>query len=128
MVRLSFHDCVGGCDGCINIENDSNNGLADLIDALDLVYTDNDFGDILSRADHWAIMGIWAVQSTIDNAVSNGYAVPDLAVEYTYGRTVGFYKIDLSFTRLFFSRIVLHLPTLLTSKIFRNPPSTILIL
>ena len=101
MVRLSFHDCVGGCDGCINIENDSNNGLADLIDALDLVYTDNDFGDILSRADHWAIMGIWAVQSTIDNAVSNGYAVPDLAVEYTYGRTVGFQKVDLSFTRLF---------------------------
>merc|ERR1712112_586579 len=50
MVRLSFHDCVGGCDGCVNIENDTNNGLADLIAALDLVYTDNKFGDIpLSR-------------------------------------------------------------------------------
>ena len=91
MVRLSFHDCVGGCDGCVNIENDSNNGLADLIAALDLVYTENKFGDIpLSRADHWAIMGIWAVQTTIDNAVSNGYNVPDLAVDYTVGRTVGF--------------------------------------
>ena len=90
MVRLSFHDCVGGCDGCVNIENDSNNGLADLIAALDLVYDENDFKDILSRADHWAIMGIWAVQTTIDNAVSNGYTVPDLNVEYTYGRTVGF--------------------------------------
>jgi len=87
MVRLSFHDCVGGCDGCVNIENDSNNGLADLIAALDLVYDENDFKDILSRADHWAIMGIWAVQTTIDNAVSNGYTVPDLNVEYTYGRT-----------------------------------------
>jgi len=88
MVRLSFHDCVGGCDGCVNIENDSNNGLADLIAALDLVYTENKFGDIpLSRADHWAIMGIWAVQTTIDNAVSNGYNVPDLAVDYTVGRT-----------------------------------------
>ena len=26
-VRLSFHDCVGGCDGCIDIDlTDSSNG------------------------------------------------------------------------------------------------------
>ena len=89
MVRLSFHDCVGGCDGCINIDNDSNNGLADLVAALDDVYTTNGLSSLLSRADHWAIMGIWAVQNTIDNAVSNGYSVPDLDVDYTYGRQVG---------------------------------------
>ena len=88
MVRLSFHDCVGGCDGCLNIENDSNNGLADLVAALDTVYLENGFNETLSRADHWAIMGIWAVQNTIDNANNAGYSVPDLAVEYTYGRTV----------------------------------------
>jgi hypothetical protein len=22
-----FHDCVGGCDGCINLDNDDNAGL-----------------------------------------------------------------------------------------------------
>ena len=88
MVRLSFHDCVGGCDGCLNIENEDNNGLADLVVALDIVYLENGFNETLSRADHWAIMGIWAVQNTIDNANNAGYSVPDLAVEYTYGRTV----------------------------------------
>ena len=94
MVRLSFHDCVGGCDGCVNIDNDSNNGLADLIAALDDVYTTNELSSILSRADHWAIMGIWAVQNTIDNAVTNGYDVPDLDVDYTYGRIVKCYNLQ----------------------------------
>ena len=35
----------------------------------------------------WAILGIWAVQQTIDN--NNVSAVPDLQVDYTYGRLVG---------------------------------------
>ena len=35
----------------------------------------------------WAILGIWAVQQTIDN--NNVSAVPDLQVDYTYGRMVG---------------------------------------
>ena len=39
------------------------------------------------RADMWAILGIWAVQQTIDN--NNVSAVPDLQVDYTYGRVVG---------------------------------------
>ena len=39
------------------------------------------------RADMWAILGIWAVQQTIDN--NNVSAVPDLQVDYTYGRLVG---------------------------------------
>ena len=68
MVRLTFHDCVGvyksflninfcfikiliegGCDGCVNIDNDSNNGLADLIDELEAVYQENDFESVISR-------------------------------------------------------------------------------
>ena len=39
------------------------------------------------RADMWAILGIWAVQQTIDN--NNVSTVPDLQVDYTYGRLVG---------------------------------------
>ena len=27
MVRLTFHDCVGGCDGCLNLEDPDNAGL-----------------------------------------------------------------------------------------------------
>ena len=37
----------------------------------------------------WAILGIWAVQQTIDN--NNVSAVPDLQVDYTYGRVVRTY-------------------------------------
>jgi len=40
----------------------------------------------LSRADMWAILGVWAVQQTIDNSNSNGINVPDLAINYTFGR------------------------------------------
>ena len=33
----------------MNIDNDSNNGLADLIDDLEVVYQENDFEDVISR-------------------------------------------------------------------------------
>ena len=39
----------GGCDGCVNIDNDSNNGLADLIADLEDVYEENDFASVISR-------------------------------------------------------------------------------
>ena len=26
-LRLAFHDCVGGCDGCVDLQNPENNGL-----------------------------------------------------------------------------------------------------
>eukprot|EP00121_Abeoforma_whisleri_P016164 Awhi_evm1s14843 len=35
LVRLSFHDCVGGCDGCINLNNPENNGLGPIVDTLE---------------------------------------------------------------------------------------------
>ena len=40
---------LGGCDGCVNIENDSNNGLANLIEDLEDIYKNNGFEDVLSR-------------------------------------------------------------------------------
>lgn len=33
----------------MNIDNDSNNGLADLIDDLEAVYQENDFESVISR-------------------------------------------------------------------------------
>jgi len=58
VVRLSFHDCVGGCDGCININNDSNAGLDTAITIMENVYsTITAAGIVISRADLWAIGG-----------------------------------------------------------------------
>ena len=49
-VRLGFHDCVGGCDGCIDSGAD-NNGLDIPIYALQHIV---DEANELSRADVWA--------------------------------------------------------------------------
>merc|ERR1711913_12658 len=56
-VRLSFHDCVGGCDGCLNVNNHDNAGLADLVASLDTLYLANSYDSLLSRADFWALAG-----------------------------------------------------------------------
>ena len=59
-VRLSFHDCVGGCDGCINLDNPENRGLQPVIESLEPVY--NEAEAFLSRADLWALAGLTAAQ------------------------------------------------------------------
>ena len=41
----------------------------------------------------WALLGVWAVQQTIDNSndqCEDCGSVPDARVPYTYGRQVGF--------------------------------------
>ena len=40
MIRIGFHDCVGGCDGCLNVDNDSNAGLSGIVATLEDLYTD----------------------------------------------------------------------------------------
>ncbi len=30
IIRLAFHDCVGGCDGCLNVNDADNAGFNDL--------------------------------------------------------------------------------------------------
>ncbi|CAH1789720.1 unnamed protein product [Owenia fusiformis] len=58
-VRLAFHDCVGGCDGCIDLDNEENNGLGEYIEELEDVYAR--FSRKLSRADFWQLAGITAL-------------------------------------------------------------------
>ncbi len=61
--RAAFHDCVTVCDGCINITDSSNAGLADVVDALEVLWTGYvaaDYPD-LTRADFWAISAIAAI-------------------------------------------------------------------
>ena len=49
---------MGGCDGCINIDKDSNAGLQGAIDIMEDVYeTVTADGIDISRADLWAIAG-----------------------------------------------------------------------
>lgn len=63
-LRLSFHDAVGGMDGCVDLGNGDNNGLDVPIDALEPIvqqYAHNDDyitlagGVPISRADIWAL-------------------------------------------------------------------------
>eukprot|EP00951_Prasinocladus_malaysianus_P031635 scaffold304162_cov33-Prasinocladus_malaysianus.AAC.1 len=58
-VRLAFHDCVGGCDGCIDLDDPDNFGLDIPMDALDPIveaFPYNETG--LSRADIYALAGL----------------------------------------------------------------------
>ncbi|CAH1775356.1 unnamed protein product [Owenia fusiformis] len=61
-VRLAFHDCVGGCDGCIDLGNGENAGLGLYIEELDPVYSK--YSNKLSRADFWQLAGIAALQES----------------------------------------------------------------
>ena len=48
------------CDGCINLDNESNNGLADVITWLDTLYVGT-YDSEMSRADFWQIAAIAAI-------------------------------------------------------------------
>jgi hypothetical protein len=76
--RSDFHDCVGGCNGCVNIANQDNRGLAFPIRELrDLVTY---YADQLARADLWALAALHAADLAQDK---------DDAVDYPfdyYGR------------------------------------------
>merc|ERR1712123_449983 len=89
-VRLAFHDCVGGCDGCLNINNADNAGLADIVASLDTVYTDNGYDSVLSRADFWALAEIYAVDKTIElnnaDCEEDDCEVPDSGLVFQWGR------------------------------------------
>ena len=68
-----FHDCVSdACDGCINIDNEENAGLAIVITYLEEVYADLQAEDIqISRADFWAIAGRAAAEYGMEGMPGN---------------------------------------------------------
>ena len=63
---MSYLLTSGGCDGCLNIHDPDNKGLESVIADLEQVYQDEGFEDILSRADMWALLGIWSIQESIN--------------------------------------------------------------
>ena len=61
-VRLAFHDCVGGCDGCVDLTNGDNGGLDIPINALAPIVSKYEGQGGVSRADIWAISALVACQ------------------------------------------------------------------
>merc|ERR1719500_1655462 len=65
-LRLAFHDCVGGCDGCLNVHNEANTGLQPFMKTLDNLYKAKQYANVLSRADFWALASVYAVRKTVE--------------------------------------------------------------
>jgi hypothetical protein len=65
-VRLGFHDCVGGCDGCVDMNNPANSGLHLPMDAL--LETVNFYQNQLTGADVWALAALASADAMQRNA------------------------------------------------------------
>ena len=53
-VRLGFHDCVGGCDGCVDLLNADNKGLEVAITVLESIVSKFAVNGV-TRSDIWAL-------------------------------------------------------------------------
>ena len=40
---------MGGCNGCLNVNNPDNAGLEDVVEALETAYVDNSISSLMSR-------------------------------------------------------------------------------
>ena len=73
-LRLGFHDCVGGCDGCVDLTNPDNKGLLEPIDAIaELV---DHFGASHSRADLWAMATLVSADMAVTHSRPVGLKFP----------------------------------------------------
>jgi len=55
-LRLAFHDCTGGCDGCVDLQEIKNRGLELPIAELEPLV--EKYNGLLSRADMWAMAAL----------------------------------------------------------------------
>ncbi len=70
-LRLGFHDCVGGCDGCVDMTNPDHRGLQEPIDAIyPLVMK---FEDRYSRADIWTMATLVSADLAVVDGRPHGY-------------------------------------------------------
>ena len=59
----AFHSCVGGCNGCINLNHGPNKGLEEIVSSLEEKYEKLELADQgISRADFWALAGMLAIE------------------------------------------------------------------
>lgn len=87
-VRIAFHDCVGGCDGCINRNNPDNFGsMFTSLDIIDRIYDDG-YKDFMSRADFYVLAGVTALEESLNfnnvNLTSN--FIRPVGFKFKYGR------------------------------------------
>ena len=62
-----FHDCVGSCDACINVDNPENAGLELAVEILEDIYEKVETAGIeVSRADVWVIAGRVAAENGME--------------------------------------------------------------
>jgi len=87
-VRIAFHDCVGGCDGCINRDNPDNAGfMFDSLDVMDRVY-EKKYKSEMSRADFYILTGVTALEESLkfNNAnLTSNYLRP-VKFKFKFGR------------------------------------------
>jgi hypothetical protein len=70
-LRLGFHDCVGGCDGCVDMTYPDNKGLQEPIDAIYPLVTK--FKDRYSRADIWTMATLVSADLAVVDGRPHGY-------------------------------------------------------
>ncbi|CAH1780374.1 unnamed protein product [Owenia fusiformis] len=86
VVRLAYTDCIGGCDGCVNVADEKNAGLEQYIDQLDEFY-DPDYTQIMSRADLWALAAIVALEDAANNCNGPSCGTPEVpTITFRFGR------------------------------------------
>lgn len=62
MIRLIFHDCATGCNGCLDVNAHENFGLDGIFTEVNSIY-DREFGASgMSRGDFYALAGIVAIR------------------------------------------------------------------
>jgi len=64
-----FHDCVGGCNGCLNFNNYDNAGLEVAVDSFTSLYYAKGYNNIVSLADFFALGTVVSIINAV--SVSN---------------------------------------------------------
>lgn len=60
-IRLAFHDCIGGCDGCVDTSIPENFGLDGVIE--DLAGIVARYSQVLTRGDVWVLAALTASET-----------------------------------------------------------------
>ena len=87
-LRIAFHDCVGGCDGCINRANSDNAGpMLDSLDVMDKIYEDQ-IKKKMSRADFYILTAVTALEESLkfNNANLTSSFIKPVKFNFKYGR------------------------------------------
>lgn len=87
-VRIAFHDCVGGCDGCLNHQNPDNAGfMFESLEIMNKMY-DSAYATKMSRADFWILTAVTALEESLkfNNANLTSSYIRPVHFRFRYGR------------------------------------------